>query len=73
MKPARVQPPQRGDHENDRVPEDLLALKRGLEAEGIGVQIPRPGATWEPFEPMLESRGISLTDMVIRLRRGGKL
>jgi hypothetical protein len=70
MKPAKVQT---HDPEDENLPPDLLALKRGLAAEGIGVQLPTPGATWKEFDPPLQLEGITLSEMVIRLRRGGEL
>lgn len=70
MKPAKVQT---HDPEDEDLPPDLLALKRGLAAEGIGVQLPTPGATWKEFDPPLPVDADEMSRFVVKLRRQGKL
>ena len=54
-------------NDDEDLPEDLLALKRGLESQGLSAQSPKPGARWSDAEP-IDLRGDSASDIVILLR-----
>jgi hypothetical protein len=48
---------------------ELLEMKRILGERGINVRLPNPTPGWTLPEP-LELQGISLSDAIIRARRG---
>jgi hypothetical protein len=48
---------------------DLLEFRRRAEEAGLKVQIPRRDATWKEPRPV-RVKGTSLTETLIRIRRG---
>jgi hypothetical protein len=52
----------------EHLPPSLVALKRAAEARGIHVQLPPPGARWVEHDPIVLPEGVSLSELVIRLR-----
>ena len=56
----------------DELTDDLADLKRRAEAAGVTIQFANPDAEWTEPEP-LPLKGITLSEVVIRLRRGGEL
>ncbi|HEU0053007.1 MAG TPA: hypothetical protein VFQ39_07505 [Longimicrobium sp.] len=56
----------------EELPADLVELKRRADAAGVSIQLPKAGATLEDREQM-RLKDITLSEVVVRLRRGGEL
>jgi hypothetical protein len=65
-KPARKLP---ADVAGPQHAPDLLEFQRRMEEQGVQVKLPSLNPNWELPEP-IDLGGASLSDMVIRLRRG---
>lgn len=58
----------RKQRDDEDLPPDLVALRRRLAAHGVSVRLPRPGAVWVEPEPIELPEGVSLSDIIVRLR-----